>query len=467
MTERLRQPWAGRALDLLLALTIFFVALGPRLDAAYAYTEQPQSEEKLYDRYAWPWAQGEGTEPREKAFPWHPLGSFTHRPPLYVLFLGSIYRVAGHDFTAARVVQAYLGALTCLLVFVLGKQVLNRWVGLAAALLMADYSFLINFTPRLMSETLFIFLMLGGLILLLWARGGGLWRYFWAGVGLGLADLTRPVLLLPFLLFVAVWLWFVPRLRWGRTTHDDGRTNSSPAIADHLAASFLKLATVFRLSSASARQALGVLLALVALGLGHLTVIGPVVVRNYQLQGRLVLISSNSGYTFYHGIARTRNLTNPDALPSKESVQDLGLGELDEQKVFRQVALDYLRQYPQDIPAILWAQAEEFLVASQGYKVSDVVIPAPEDPVYWPLIGLGALLSLFLFPRRETHTRALLYSAIVAQILMGLVFHMEVRYRLPLVPLLAVLTFWAVWRALAWLWSLARPTHAPSTARTG
>lgn len=44
---------------------------------------------------------------------------------------------------------------------------------------------------------------------------------------------------------------------------------------------------------------------------------------------------------------------------------------------------------------------------------------------------------------------------------MGLVFHMEVRYRLPLVPLMALLTCWVAWESLAWL--IARLTAtAPS-----
>lgn len=423
-SDTLRHPWAGRLLDVALAMIIFVVALGPRLDIARSYDTPIQSEERLYDRYAWPWAQGEGAEPREKPFPWHPLGSFTHRPPLYSLFVGAVYRLEGHDFQAVRLAQALLGALTCVLTFIVGRQVGNRWVGLGAGLFLANYSFLIGFTARLMSETLFIFLMMAALALLLWARNGSLGALFAASLVMGLANLTRPVMLLPFLVFLVVWLWFIPGFR-RRPLH-----------------------------------------ALVALGLGLLLTIGPVVVRNYQFHGRLVLISSNSGFTFYHGLARTPTLTDPAFLQTKEAIQDLGLGELEEQAVFRQIAVQYLQRYPQDIPAILWTQWEEFLVANQGYKVSDIVIPAPEDPIVWPLIGWGAILSLFLFPRRQFHPRALLYITILAQVLMGLIFHMEVRYRLPLVPLHMILTCWLAWNVVAWLWRIVQTERATLQPRS-
>lgn len=412
-------PRRGRVLDIALALLVFVVALVPRVQAAQSYDTPIQSEERLYDRYAWPWSQGEGAEPREKAFPWHPLGSFTHRPPLYVLFMGTIYYFEGRDFEAVRMAQAVVGALIAALTFVMGRQFANRWVGLAAAIIVAQYSFLIEFVTRLMSETLFVFLMMAALALLLWARNGRLWLLFAASVVLGLANLTRPVLLLPFLLFLVIWLWFIPGFR---------------------------------------RRPLA---ALVVLGLGLLLTIGPVVVRNYQFHGKLVLISSNSGFTFYHGIDRTDGLTDPAFLRSKEEIQDLGLGELEEQALFRQIAIQYLQRYPQDIPRILSTQVEEFTAALQGYKVSDVVMPTPEDPILWPLLGWGTLLSLLLFPRRVFHARSLLYLTILAQVLMGLVFHMEVRYRLPLVPLMALLTCWVAWESLAWL--IARLTAtAPS-----
>ncbi len=400
----------GLALDVLLALVVFCVALAPRAAVAQAYTEAPQSEEKLYDRYAWPWAQGLGTEPRETPFPWHPLGSFTHRPPAYGLLLGITYRLFGHDFTAARMVQALIGALACVLTFLIGRMAANRWVGLAAGLIAAEYSFLIGFSARLMSEPLFILLLLLMVALLLWARASGRPLVLFAACYvLGWANLTRGVLLLPFIPLLVVWLWFLPpfRRRFGWT------------------------------------------LGIVALGL--LLSIGPVTLRNYQFHHRFLLISSNGGQAFYHGIDTVPGLSAPDELPSLDDVKNMKLAELDEDVMFRNLKLAYLWRHPGDIVPILNYQREQFLAAEQGYKISDVVIPAPEDPIAWPLLLLGGLLSVFLVPGAY-QKRALLYIVILSLVSMDFAFHMETRFRLPLAPLLAVLGCWAVWSVLALAW---------------
>lgn len=404
----------GLTLDICLAVVIFFVALAPRVAVVQAYAEEPQSEERLYDRYAWPWAQGLGTEPRETPFPWHPLGSFTHRPPAYGLVLGMTYRLFGHDFEAARMVQAVIGAMACVLTFVIGRMVANRWVGLAAAIVVAEYSFLIGFSARLMSEPLFILLMLLMVALLLWARQSGrLLILLAACYVLGWANLTRGVLLLPFIPLLVGWLWFIPAFRrrfW---------------------------------------------LTLGVVGLGLLLSIGPITLRNYQFHGRFLLISSNGGQAFYHGLDTIPGLSAPDELPSLDDVKGMQLAELDEDVMFRNLKLAYLTRHPSDILPILQYQSEEFLSAAQGHKVSAVVISTPEDPLLWPLLLLGGLLSIVLIPNAY-QKRALLYIVIVSLITMDFAFHMETRFRLPLAPLLAVLSCWAVWSAAVILVGVAR-----------
>ena len=414
LRARLSDRRWGLALDVLLALVIFLVALSPRLAVARSYTEEPRGEEKLYDRYAWPWAQGLGTEPRETPFPWHPLGSFTHRPPAYGLALGLTYRAFGHDFEAARITQAFIGALACVLTFVVGRMVANRWVGLAAALIVAQYSFLIGFAARLMSEPLFILLLLLMVVLLLWAGASGrLLTLLAACYVLGWANLTRGVLLLPFIPLLIAWLWFIPAFR----------------------------------------RRFGWTLAVVALGL--LLSIGPVTLRNYQFHGRFLLISSNGGQAFYHGMDAIPGLSAPEDLPSINEVKAIGLPELDEDTAFRNTKLAYLARHPGDIVPIFSYQLDEFLSTAQGHKISAVVIPTPDDPVVWKWLLVGGLLSLVLIPNAY-RTRSLLYIVILSLITMDFAFHMETRFRLPLTPLLAVLSCWAVWSVGAWIVSMVR-----------
>ena len=91
----------------------------------------------------------------------------TFRPPGYPFFLAAVYALAGHSFAVVKVLQSLF----------------------------------------LLSETLFVFLSMVFLYMLIRLRGNwAWWDVALAGLVLGLMNLTRPVaLLLPGLLFF--WLW--------------------------------------------------------------------------------------------------------------------------------------------------------------------------------------------------------------------------------------------------------------------
>lgn len=419
-----RRRWL--LLDLALAALVFGLSLGPRLEIARAYQAPLQSEERLYNRYAVPWSQGLGAEPREKPFPWHPYGSFTHRPPGYVLFVGGIYRAAGVENVAAvREVQAWLDAGSMVLVYLIGILIFGGWagraVGLSAALLSARYDFLMLFVARILSEVLYLALCLAFLALALWAvRRGAPWLSFLAAFALGWANLVRPfvIFVLPGLL---LWLAIAPRLeRRGR----------------HLALA-----------------ALGMLLA-----------IGPVTWRNWQFHGQLIPISTNSGFTLFHSLSDVEGLSAPEELPTEEEIDALGLGEIAEQAAFRQAALDYMRRHPGDLPAIIGRKVTVLLAAKGGHRISHELMVTPDDPWLYPLVLAGALVSLFVRPRFAWHPRLLVLGTIASQYLVSLLANAEVRYRVPVVPLLALLAAWVIWGPLdAWL-GRRRRARAPGAA---
>ena len=390
-----------------LPVVIFLFALGPRLEVARGYTKPPQSEEALYNRYAVPWARGEGAEPREKVLPWHPYGSFTHRPPGYTLFLGTIYRLAGiENFGAVRTAQAWLDASSTALVYALAVLAFGgrpgRAVGLTAGLLVARYDFLMLFVGRLLSEVVFLWLCLMFLVLALAAiRRDRPLATLAAGFALGWANLVRP-----FVLFVVpgylLWLILAPGL---------------PRRRAHVALA-----------------ALGVLLA-----------IGPVTWRNWQFHHRLILISTNSGYTLYHSLTDVEDLEAPEEIPPEASIDARGLGEVDEQAAFRRAALDYMGRHPRDIPKIFARKLGVLWAAKGGHKISHELMVTPDDPWLYPLVLLGALASLAVRPRFAWHARLLVAGTIASQYLVSLLANAEVRYRVPAVPLLAVLAAWTVW----------------------
>ena len=120
------------------------------------------------------------------------------------LFYASIYYATGGVHPGAvRLLVALLGALTIVLVFLLGRRLAGPPAGLAAAALFALYPVTIFFTGKLMSEPLATLTLTGAVLSFFWAGDPGRSRWAWAvpGVLLGLTAFARP----EYLAFVAVF----------------------------------------------------------------------------------------------------------------------------------------------------------------------------------------------------------------------------------------------------------------------
>ncbi|HEX9013822.1 MAG TPA: hypothetical protein VF813_09910, partial [Anaerolineaceae bacterium] len=140
----------------------------------------------------------------------------TFRAPGYPFFLAGVYlfaREAGR-FAAARLAQAVLlstlAPISALIAAHLGA---NRKVALASGAAMALYPILWFYPAALASENLFLPLVALGFLAVLWAaESGHPWRTAAAGLVLGVAVLTRSILV-PFLLLAAFWTWRYGRAR--------------------------------------------------------------------------------------------------------------------------------------------------------------------------------------------------------------------------------------------------------------
>jgi Flp pilus assembly protein TadD len=123
--------------------------------------------------------------------------------PLYSLFLGGVYRVAGVSWPVARLANALLGAGTCVLAWALARRWLSsRWARVVFGVC-ALYGPLIYFEGQLLRETLATFLLTLSLLALFRARDSGRalpWGL--AGLLLGIASICREnaLILLPLVL---------------------------------------------------------------------------------------------------------------------------------------------------------------------------------------------------------------------------------------------------------------------------
>lgn len=116
------------------------------------------------------------------------------RTPAYPGFVAGVIWAWGEDLRSLLWAQHALGALTAVLTFVLGRVTFGWAVGLGAGLLTALNGALVLAEHTVMTEALFVPLVVGSLTALVAAlRSGRTGLYALAGLLLGAATLTRPV----------------------------------------------------------------------------------------------------------------------------------------------------------------------------------------------------------------------------------------------------------------------------------
>jgi tetratricopeptide (TPR) repeat protein len=183
------------------------------------------------------------------------------KPPLYPGFLALLYCAFGRHVWLIQCVQHLLGALSCVLVAVLGARLLGRNAGRLAGLIAAIYAPFVFFELQLLTPAVSVVLNLAALLLLLPAEGrpGGA-RLAAAGALLGLSAGFRPDVLMPAAMLFGYLVWQGRDLPWRR------------------------------LAAGAACGLLGAALVLL-----------PIVLRNYYLTRQFIPVSSNAGINFYVG----------------------------------------------------------------------------------------------------------------------------------------------------------------------
>ena len=136
-------------------------------------------------------------------------------PPGYPLFLAGVFSITGQKLMAVRIVQVIMGTLMIYLVYLIGKKIWNRRVGLVAAFILSFYPVWIIWPSLFLTETLFtLLLLLFVFFFIRYLKNKSGSDAALAGFSFSLSLLVRetPLLILPALPLVLLWA----RVSWKR-----------------------------------------------------------------------------------------------------------------------------------------------------------------------------------------------------------------------------------------------------------
>jgi 4-amino-4-deoxy-L-arabinose transferase-like glycosyltransferase len=303
-------------------------------------------------------------------------------PPLWPLTLSGTSLLGGTGFVAHRLTGVLLGAVTIVLVGLLGRRAGGDRVGLYAAGIAAIYPTLVAADGSLMSETLYGMLIAAALLAALRMRdrpsvllAGGL------GVAIGLAALTRAEGLL-FLLLLALPACFAARAALGTR---------------------------------------GTAIAVAAACLGAALVIAPWTIRNWSAFDQPVLISVNDS-TVLAGANCDQAYSGPDTgfwILGCLAPRTPGGNEAEQGEVWRRQGTDYLGDHLSELPRVaairvlrtwdLWQPRRQVGFAEgRDHDVQEV-----GTGVYLLMLPLG-IVGAWLLRRRRWLLYVLLTPALAA-----------------------------------------------------
>src|SRR3972149_7514385 len=84
----------------------------------------------------------------------------SHWGPGYIYFIGVILRIFNEKIFFVKLMQIILSTISVFFIYLLGKRIFNKSVGVLSAFIFSIYPTLVAFTHYLWSETLYIFLLI-------------------------------------------------------------------------------------------------------------------------------------------------------------------------------------------------------------------------------------------------------------------------------------------------------------------
>lgn len=330
------------------------------------------------------------------------------RPPLYALFLSVLYKVSFQNFLLVKITQALIGTLTCYFIMRIGQKIFDKRTGYIAFILAAVNPFFIRWTGLLQTETLFMFLFIVSIFLLVLFDRTNLKRYLLlSAFFLALSALTRPVtvLFLPFL-----FIYFFLR-------HKRNYIGSIKNIAMYILCFFC--------------------------------IIAPWSLRNYKVYNEFILINNAGGLAFYAG--NNKFLAELLASKTKEEYQHhtkefvglfnnlsyemKNLSNSEMQKKMYKASFDYIKNNPKEWAYVRWRNFLEFWRPSVNPWTYSKSIFICSFIYLFPIIFLGLfeIVRQFLVKEISMLDRLLIGMVLIFGSSQALITESMIRYRIPII----------------------------------
>jgi Dolichyl-phosphate-mannose-protein mannosyltransferase len=406
------------------------------------------------------------------------------RPPLYPAFVAGLYAIFGvENYAAVRAAQAILSLLTVVCVYLLGRELYSRRIGLLAAGGVCFYPSLLGFNNLLLSETLFtLFVTAITLTTVLAVRRESVGWLAATGLLLGLGALVRSILWLfaPFLSLFVFLVW--PRREEIRNSKSEIRKNleARNAKLENAPTSMIwtfgiRIWSFFRISDFEIRIfAQRAALAAVPLAL-FVLVLAPWAYRNTMLQKTFTLVDVMGGRNAmmgnYEHTPLERNWATISIVKGDKqwfrvlqketpNYSELTQGQID--KVAMKHGIRFALAHPlltakRDLVRFFnfW-QLERTLVAGAAQGIFGDVPKAVLVPAALLICGAYAcvlfagLFGAVFVPPAERRFHWLLAMTIVFPCVIHTLIFAHSRYHLPIIPVLMLYAAAAVanWRAI-------------------
>jgi 4-amino-4-deoxy-L-arabinose transferase-like glycosyltransferase len=325
------------------------------------------------------------------------------RPPLYPFFIAFFFIIFGENLILIRLLNCVIGGINVILFYLLGKKCLGKKAGLFAAIISAFYPLFIWLSVRILSETLFMSLVLSSILLLYRAKEHpGLAPSIFTGITLAAAALCRPAL-----------LTFVP-----------------------LAPIFL-LTNKGEIKKGIKKGALLIIAFIITLA--------PWIARNYIAYNRFVIITAEGGITFWTGnhpeaVGEGDMGVNPeikiDYVNFRERYKHLTYEEME--PIYYRRALSYILSHKMWFIALLFKKLFYFFI-----PIGRSILNA--SPAH-RLISWGSYFPLFalaIFGMIRTRKRWLplfpIYLLVISSALTCMLYFPQERYRIPTADLVFII----------------------------